>query len=134
MPGSLEDHYAHPRNRGSLEPPARAHTARNPLCGDEIILYAALEPGDRSIQDLRFEARACSFVIASASILTQAAIGKTAQDIASLAQAVEADLRGGSTAMPVGDFEALRAVRMYPTRLTCAMLPITALHSLLTSA
>ena len=132
-PGLLEDHYAQPRNRGTLPPPARSHTARNPLCGDEIVLYAALS-ADGAIQDLRFEARACSFVIASASLLTEAAIGKSAGDITSLAEAVEADIRGRSTTIAVGQFAALRAVRMYPTRITCALLPLTSLQSLLTSA
>ena len=39
------DHYRTPRNRGELAPPAVMAEGHNPLCGDEITIYAQVENG-----------------------------------------------------------------------------------------
>ena len=51
------DHYRNPRNRGELEsPPALRAEGFNPLCGDEVVIYLAMDGG--VIADLKIRAKA----------------------------------------------------------------------------
>ena len=51
------DHNKRPRNRGRIEPPAHEARGHNPLCGDQLTVYAALEGG--VLKDVRFEGSGC---------------------------------------------------------------------------
>ena len=52
------DHYRNPRNRGELEaPPALRAEGFNPLCGDEVVIYLAMD-GDL-ISDLKISGQGC---------------------------------------------------------------------------
>lgn len=63
------DYYRYPRNYGRLED-ANAHARDlNPLCGDEIEVFARIE--DSKIQDIKFSGRGCAISQAAASMLTE---------------------------------------------------------------
>lgn len=125
------DHNKRPRNFG--RPPVATHAAHghNPLCGDEVNVYVALE-GER-IADLAFDGEGCAISKASASLMTESLKGKTLADARSEADELFALLNGENTTpadellMEVGDIAALSGVRKYPARIKCAALAWRAL-------
>lgn len=54
----IMDHYRHARNRGELENADLEEHLLNPLCGDEVTVYALFD-GDR-VADVKFGGRGCS--------------------------------------------------------------------------
>ncbi|MDQ7857820.1 MAG: SUF system NifU family Fe-S cluster assembly protein [Armatimonadota bacterium] len=115
------DHYAHPRNRGRLDPRDITAEGANPLCGDELTLFVRLD-GDR-VAAIRFEGRGCSISQASASMMTEAVAGKTLEEVRALVDAFRAMMHGGAPAAALGDLVALQGVRKFPVRVKCATLP-----------
>jgi nitrogen fixation NifU-like protein len=116
------DHNRQPRNFGRLEK-ADAHAEGfNPLCGDRLDLYLALD-GDR-ISDLKFEGKGCAISVASASLMTEALKGRTRADAQRYFDAVHALLtRTDYTPdMDLGKLAALSGVREFPVRVKCASL------------
>ena len=75
----IREHSSHPRNFHELPPPAKAVAGHNPLCGDEIHLYVAME-GDR-VKDVGFTGQGCAISKASASMLTDAIRGKSRDEV-----------------------------------------------------
>src|SRR5258707_15847253 len=76
------DPYRHPHNKGLPEPyDAQVHHV-NPLCGDEVTLRVALKDagGEPAVADVSYDALGCSISQASASVMTEAVIGKTVRD------------------------------------------------------
>jgi nitrogen fixation NifU-like protein len=47
----IMDHYQHPRNRGELEDADLKEHLLNPLCGDEVTVYAVLD--DDKVADVK---------------------------------------------------------------------------------
>ncbi len=124
------DHYRNPRNRGSLDSPDAVAEGVNPLCGDEITIELGFEDG--RVAEVAMTGQGCSISQASASMMTEAVKGKTAEEISRIAQQFrdmmsidgEVDIgidpeRPGAV---LGDLEALQGVRKYPVRIKCASL------------
>ena len=129
------DHYRSPRNRGELPaPPAVRVEGFNPLCGDEIVLYADVEDG--VLKDIRIGGQGCSISQSSASMMSAAVKGKALTEVEALTRAFkgmmsihEQSLDGAEEALPevdpevkLGDLEALRGVVKFPVRIKCATL------------
>ena len=72
------DHYQRPRNRGELENADIEEHLNNPLCGDEVTVYAKLRDG--KVANIRFTGRGCSISQASASMLTERLSGKDREE------------------------------------------------------
>jgi len=127
----LLDHYHKPRNRGSLKQPSISAEAENVFCGDEVKLDVAVQDGH--IADVRFLGRGCSISQASTSMLTQAIMGLSLDEVEALFQSFKG-MMSGSEQVDVGslgDLEALRGVRRFPARVKCAMLAWNALQQAL---
>ena len=132
------DHYRSPRNRGELPaPPAVRVEGFNPLCGDEIVLYADIEDG--VLKDIRIGGQGCSISQSSASMMSAAVKGKALTEVEALTRAFkgmmsiheqsldgeagEGELVGaGDPEVKLGDLEALRGVVKFPVRIKCATL------------
>jgi nitrogen fixation NifU-like protein len=116
------DHYRSPRNRGSLEEPSISGEGDNPLCGDEVKLDLTIQ-GDR-ITAVRFLGRGCSISQASASMLTQAIMGLSLDEVESLFETFKGMMYSSDQvdAESLGDLEALQGVRKFPVRVKCATL------------
>ncbi|MCL5048847.1 MAG: SUF system NifU family Fe-S cluster assembly protein [Firmicutes bacterium] len=72
------DHYRAPRNKGTLDaPPAFKAEGFNPLCGDEVIVYLAVE--NDIISDIKIAGQGCSISQSSASMMSEAIKGKSLQ-------------------------------------------------------
>jgi nitrogen fixation NifU-like protein len=120
------DHYAHPRNRGRLDPADIAVEGANPLCGDELALFVRISQG--RVADVRFEGRGCSISQASASMMTEAIKGRTLDEVAGLIGAFKAMMHGREPGEELGDLVALQGVRKFPVRIKCATLGWVALE------
>ncbi|MEY3655979.1 MAG: hypothetical protein RL114_337 [Actinomycetota bacterium] len=119
------DHYKSPRNRGSLEPPAVRAEGHNPLCGDEIEVFIAVE--DDKVSDIKISGQGCSISQSSASMMSAAVKGKPIAEIRALISrfkhmmSIEEDGEPDTSA-PLGDLEALTGVVKFPVRIKCAVL------------
>jgi nitrogen fixation NifU-like protein len=69
------DHFHHPRNVGKIENPDGVGTVGNPVCGDVMKLY--IKVADGRIADARFQTFGCGAAIATSSMVTELAKGKT---------------------------------------------------------
>ncbi|MFN8609406.1 MAG: iron-sulfur cluster assembly scaffold protein [Vulcanimicrobiota bacterium] len=69
------DHIQNTRNRGVLAEANALGESRFSKCNDHLILQLRLEQG--RIQDVRFLAKACGAVVATASLFTTQLVGLT---------------------------------------------------------
>ncbi len=126
------DHYRTPRNRGELEsPPAVESRGHNPLCGDEITLYLLVdgEGDDAVVSDVKIAGQGCSISQSSASMMSQAVIGKPVSEARALIRRFrsmmgieDVETQPGDDEIDLGDLEALQGVVKFPVRIKCAVL------------
>ena len=122
------DHYRTPRNRGELEtPPAHMAEGHNPLCGDEITIYAQVENG--VLTDIKVSGQGCSISQSSASMMSQAVKGKSLAEVQALVHRFKVMMSiaedpedGPLVEVKLGDLEALQGVVKFPVRIKCAVL------------
>ena len=72
------DHFNNPRNIGELEKDSYVGEVSSPVCGDTTLIYLNVE--DNIIKDVKFKTYGCAAAIASSSMLTTMAIGKTFEE------------------------------------------------------
>ena len=122
------DHYRSPRHKGRVEDPDISARGYNPLCGDDIEITVRLNDG--RIDAVAFDGHGCSISQASASMLTEAVMGKPLEEALELAVSVRAMFTGGAEIdlESLGDLEALQGVNRYPVRIKCATLAWNALQ------
>ncbi|MEM9039098.1 MAG: Fe-S cluster assembly sulfur transfer protein SufU [Actinomycetota bacterium] len=126
------DHYRTPRNRGELDtPPATRIDGHNPLCGDEITLYLLIdgEGDDAVVADINIGGQGCSISQSSASMMSQAVLGKPVSEARALLRRFKSmmgiddiELVEGDDDVSLGDLEALQGVVKFPVRIKCAVL------------
>jgi nitrogen fixation protein NifU and related proteins len=128
------DHYKNPRNKRELPDAELSCTRNNPLCGDEITVFAHVE-GDKVV-DVAFQGAGCSISQSSASMMTEAVAGDSVDD----AKRMAAEFRGmmAGEVEPdeeeFGDLVALKGVVRYPIRIKCAVLAWDVLQEALDGA
>ena len=120
----IMDHYKRPRNRGALEGADIEERLLNPLCGDEVTVYALFD-GDR-VSEVRFEGRGCSISQASASMMTERLRGKSRAEAEKEIGDFKAMMVGEKEFPETDDLAALKGVIQYPSRIKCATLAWTA--------
>ncbi|MHB1223723.1 MAG: Fe-S cluster assembly sulfur transfer protein SufU [Gemmatimonadaceae bacterium] len=124
------DHYRHPRNKGVLADADVTLAHHNPLCGDELVVYLALD-GPR-VREARFTGQGCAISQAAASMLTTAVRGATVTEaralLARYASIFAADATAATAAADpaLGDLRSLAGVSRLPARVKCALLPADA--------
>ncbi len=69
------DHFSNPRNVGEIENASGVGEVGNASCGD--IMRISLQVEDDVIQDVKFKTFGCGAAIATSSMVTELAIGKT---------------------------------------------------------
>ena len=74
------DHFMHPHNVGQLENPDASATEGSPACGDQVSVYLKVDPDTLVIEDISFLSYGCASNIATASIITDLAKGKTLEE------------------------------------------------------
>jgi nitrogen fixation NifU-like protein len=127
----IRDHYAHPRNCRSVQNASLTKRGSNPLCGDEIAVSVRIGEAEQ-ILDIGFDSRGCSILVASASMMTEFCSGHTLSQ-AELAVAAFVSSMSAAGLPPdtvERDVDALKSVKLYPTRIKCAVLPWATLREL----
>jgi nitrogen fixation NifU-like protein len=87
------DHFKNPRNVGKLKNPDGIGKVGNIVCGDVMYLYIKVEKN--KIKDIKFETFGCTAAIATSSMITQMAKGKTLKQALDLGKKEVAKSLGG---------------------------------------
>ena len=128
------DHSRHPRHFGRLDSATHSADGINPLCGDKLKLYLRVDERGL-IEATSFEGSGCAISVASASLLTEAVTGLPVDEADSCAtvvtQHLDADKPDTDLGANLQKLKALDGVRAYPSRIKCATLAWSALHSAL---
>ncbi len=121
------DHSSHPHHHGVLDDSTNQIELNNPTCGDVIQLQLVVQ--DDRIVDIRFSGSGCSISTASASMMTDAVIGKTEKEALELVQEFSELVQGNEVQLldELGDAAMLSGVAKFPARIKCATLAWKAL-------
>jgi len=71
------EHFTHPQNVGEIENADASATEGSPACGDMVSFTLKVNPETHVIEDVRFRSYGCASNIATASMATVLAKGKT---------------------------------------------------------
>jgi len=71
------DHFMHPHNVGKMENPDAVATEGSPACGDQVTVFLKINENSHVIEDVSFLSYGCASNIATASIVTDLAKGKS---------------------------------------------------------
>ena len=113
------EHFQRPRNRGELEPADVREYLNNPLCGDEVTVYARMRDG--AIAEVAFTGRGCSISQASASMLTEHLAGRSVEEARGLLTRFLEMMRTEEDES-LGELAALKGIVQTPNRIRCATL------------
>jgi len=69
------EHFRKPRNMGSIKDADGVGQVGNPVCGDLMKIYIKVK--DNKLEDIKFETFGCAAAIATSSMITELAKGKT---------------------------------------------------------
>ena len=118
------DHNKKPRNFHKIEGANHKAEGSNPLCGDQLTVYAELENG--TLKDVSFEGSGCAISKAAASMMTVAVKGKTKHDAETLFsefhRMVTGELDEENEPNTLGRLTIFAGVREFPVRVKCASL------------
>ena len=116
------DHYKNPRNKREMPDAELSCSKNNPLCGDEITVF--VHEDDGKVLDVSFLGQGCSISQSSASMMTEAAAGKTRAEVEERIVAFRGMMAGeiGADEDAFGELVALKGVVKYPVRVKCAVL------------
>jgi len=89
------EHFRHPRNVGKIEDADGKAIEGSPACGDMVSVYIKVEPKTNTISDIKFESYGCASNIATGSIITELAKGKTLDEAKKITWREASDALGG---------------------------------------
>jgi nitrogen fixation NifU-like protein len=104
------EHFRNPRNVGELDEADGVGTVGNPVCGDLMTIYIKVE--DDRISDIKFKTFGCGAAIATTSMTTELAKGKTLDEAMKITREQVAEELGG----------------LPPVKMHCSNLAADALH------
>ena len=87
------EHFKNPHNQGSIKDADGIGEVGNPVCGDVMKIYIKVKDG--KIEDIKFETLGCGAAIASTSMLTDLAKGKTLEKALKITKQDVVDALGG---------------------------------------
>ncbi len=105
------DHFSNPRNVGEIEDADGVGTVGNPVCGDLMTIYIKVK--DNVFEDIKFKTFGCGAAIATSSMVTEMALGKTIEEALEITRNDVAN-----------ELEGLPPVKMH-----CSNLAADALHA-----
>ena len=105
------EHFRNPRNMGEIPDADGVGTVGNPVCGDLMTMYIKVK--DNNIADIKFKTFGCGAAIATSSITTELAKGKTLKEAMKIARKDVADALEG----------------LPPVKMHCSNLAADALHA-----
>ncbi|MCK5474147.1 MAG: Fe-S cluster assembly scaffold protein NifU [Candidatus Aenigmarchaeota archaeon] len=87
------DHFKNPRNVGEIKDADGVGGVGNPTCGDMMTITLRIK--DNIIEDIKFKTFGCAAAIATSSIITEIAKGKTLEEAKNITRANVSDELGG---------------------------------------
>lgn len=109
------DYYKNPRNRGTLESPQSVARDSNPLCGDVVEMQLKFSNG--RVSEIKFNGDGCAISQASASMLTEVAMGKSVDEVRKIDKTIL--------------LENLGSPNLGAVRIKCALLPLKVMKTAL---
>jgi nitrogen fixation NifU-like protein len=88
-------HFRNPQNVGKIEDADGKATEGSPACGDMVAVYLKVNPDTKIIDDIKFESYGCASNIATGSIITELAKGKTIEEAKKLTWKDASEALGG---------------------------------------
>ncbi|MCJ7635779.1 Fe-S cluster assembly scaffold protein NifU [Candidatus Bathyarchaeota archaeon] len=104
------EHFKNPHNMGEIPDADGVGTVGNPVCGDLMTIYIKVK--DNKLTDVRFKTFGCGAAIATSSMVTDLAKGKTLDEAMKITRANVAESLGG----------------LPPVKMHCSNLAADALH------
>lgn len=128
------DHVQHPDYKYKLDDATHVQEGINPSCGDQLTFYVKLSE-DRVIEDASYEGQGCAISQASADMMSDIIIDKSADEAIELCKLFAKMLRGEvedeSTLDALGDASLLKDISHMPARVKCAELAWHTLEEML---
>lgn len=87
------EHFRNPRNMGEIPDADGTGTVGNPVCGDLMTIYIKVK--DNRIADIKFKTFGCGAAIATSSMITELAKGKTLEEAMKITRGNVAESLGG---------------------------------------
>lgn len=107
----VKEHFRNPRNVGTIKDADAVGRVGNPVCGDVMEIQLKIE--DNIIKDIKFQTFGCASAIATSSMITEMAKGKTLDEALEITRNDVAD-----------ELEGLPPIKMH-----CSNLAADALHT-----
>ena len=104
-------HFKKPQNMGEIPDADGVGSVGNPTCGDLMTMYIKVK--DDRIEDVKFKTYGCGAAIATSSMTTELAKGKTIDEAMNITRASVAESLGG----------------LPPVKMHCSNLAADALHA-----
>ncbi len=104
------EHFRNPRNVGEIPDADGVGTVGNPVCGDMMTIYIKVE--NNRITNIKFKTFGCGAAVATSSMITELAKGKTLEEAVQITRTDVADNLGG----------------LPPIKMHCSNLAADALH------
>jgi nitrogen fixation NifU-like protein len=89
------EHFRNPRNVGRIEDADAKAMEGSPSCGDMVAVYLKVDPETQRIDDISFESYGCASNIATGSIITELAKGKTIEEAKDISWKQASEALGG---------------------------------------
>jgi nitrogen fixation protein NifU and related proteins len=106
-------HFTKPHNYGKLKSADAIGESGNPVCGDLMKIYIKVSKKDDRIEDISFETLGCAAAIATSSMVTDLAKGRTLDE-----------------AMKISNKEVAEHLEgLPPIKMHCSNLAADALHN-----
>jgi len=105
------EHFANPHNVGVIDNPDGVGEVGNPVCGDVMRIFIKVK--DDRIEDIKFQTLGCGAAIATSSMVTDLAKGKTLDEALTITRNAVAEELGG----------------LPPAKMHCSNLAADALHA-----
>lgn len=105
------DHYRFPRHKGTLPKPTHHAMADNPLCGDHLEMDILM--ADNGVKEIAFSGQGCAISQASASMLSEYAVGKSNDELLKLDSSFITEMLG---------------IELEPNGIKCAVLSLETLQ------
>jgi nitrogen fixation NifU-like protein len=105
------EHFKNPHNMGEIPDADGVGTVGNPVCGDLMTIYIKVK--DNRLADIKFKTYGCGSAIATSSMITDLAMGKTLEEALKITRGNVADALEG----------------LPPVKMHCSNLAADALHA-----
>lgn len=105
------EHFANPRNVGEIKDADGIGKVGNPVCGDLMWIYIKVK--DDRLEDVKFKTFGCGAAIATSSMITEMAKGKTLEEALRITRS---DVAGALDGLP-------------PVKMHCSNLAADGLHA-----